>query len=61
MSMGTVEQAAMNAGLHRMLLRQPGLFSVLVHAGPRTPAAAARIALVWRCAGDLVLSWDFFF
>ena len=37
-SMGTVEQASMNAGLHRMLLRQPGLFSVvLVPAGPRTP------------------------
>jgi len=26
-------------------------------AGPRTPAAAARIALVWRCGGDLVFSW----
>jgi hypothetical protein len=47
--MGTMEQAAMNAGLHRMLVRQPGLFSVvLVPAGPRTPAAAGRIALVWR-------------
>ena len=58
-SMGTVEQVAMNVhGLHRMLLRQPGLFSVaLVLVGPRTPAAAARIALVWRCEGDLVFSW----
>ena len=54
-SMGTVEQAAMNAGLHRRFLPQPGLFSgVLVPAGPRTPAVAARIGLVWRCGGDLV-------
>ena len=38
-SMGTVEQATMNAGLHRMLVRQPGLFSVVLvpagHARPR--------------------------
>ena len=44
--------------LTNMTMRQPGLFSVvLVPAGPRTPAAAARIALVWRCGGDLVFSW----
>jgi len=48
--MGTVEQAVMNADLHRMLV----LFSVvIVPAGPRTPAAAARIALVWRFGGDI--------
>jgi len=56
--MGTVEQAVMNADLHRMLVRQPGLFSVvIVPAGPRTPAAAARIALVWRFGGDIMYSW----
>jgi len=57
-SMGTEEQAAMNAGLHHRLLRQPGLFlGVFVPAGPRTPAAAARIGLVWRFGGHLVFSW----
>ena len=44
--MGTVEQAAMNAGLNRMLVRQPGLFFVvLVPAGPRTHILGATLGV----------------